>query len=190
MYGPRTLIIIARPKIGSDKCTISADLTVEEYVLVTGTDTTTTSTNNPSSNWVLCRENITIADCKKIIAPANARCTVDNPAYRSLMLQWLEERYTIRYTGGMVPDVHHILVKGGGVFCSPASPLAPAKLRVLYECLPLALIMEAAGGESMYGKGGGRMLEVAAKTHTDRSAICLGSRDEVERCRNAMMMNM
>ena len=76
------------------------------------------------------------------------------------------------------------------MFCSPASPLAPAKLRVLYECLPLALIMEAAGGESMYGKGGGRMLEVAAKTHTDRSAICLGSRDEVERCRNAMMMNM
>lgn len=87
----------------------------------------------------------------------------------------------------MVPDVHHILVKGGGVFCSPASPQAPAKLRVLYECLPLALIMEAAGGGSMYGEGGGSMLEVAAKTHTDRSAVCIGSSDEVERCRDAMM---
>ena len=42
----------------------------------------------------------------------------------------------------MVPDVHHVLAKAGGVFCSPASAAAPAKLRLLYECAPLALIVE------------------------------------------------
>lgn len=37
-------------------------------------------------------------------------------------------------------------LQGGGVFCNPASPGAPAKLRVLYECWPLAFVIEAAGG--------------------------------------------
>lgn len=46
------------------------------------------------------------------------------------------------------PDPSHTVLplQGGGVFCNPASPGAPAKLRVLYECWPLALVVEAAGG--------------------------------------------
>jgi hypothetical protein len=32
-------------------------------------------------------------------------------AYRELVLHWLEERYTLRYSGGLVPDLHHILSK-------------------------------------------------------------------------------
>lgn len=35
-----------------------------------------------------------------------------------------------------------LLLQGGGVFCNPKSPSAPAKLRLLYECAPLALIVE------------------------------------------------
>jgi fructose-1,6-bisphosphatase len=42
----------------------------------------------------------------------------------------------------MVPDVHHILAKGSGVFCNPCSEPAPAKLRLLFECAPLAFIVE------------------------------------------------
>ena len=56
------------------------------------------------------------------------------------------ERYTLRYTGGMVPDVYHILIKGKGVFTNVSSPTAKAKLRLLYECAPIALLVEAAGG--------------------------------------------
>jgi hypothetical protein len=41
-----------------------------------------------------------------------------------------------------VPDVHHILAKGGGVFCNPALTAAPAKLRLVYEAAPLAFILE------------------------------------------------
>jgi fructose-1,6-bisphosphatase len=49
----------------------------------------------------------------------------------------------------MVPDVHHILAKGGGVFCSPGSTAAPPKLRLLFEAAPMAFIVEAAGGASL-----------------------------------------
>lgn len=46
----------------------------------------------------------------------------------------------------MVPDVYHILIKGKGIFTNVASPAAKAKLRLLYECAPIALLIEAAGG--------------------------------------------
>jgi hypothetical protein len=43
-----------------------------------------------------------------------------------------------------------LALQGGGVFCNPKSPSAPAKLRLLYECAPLALIVEVRWGN----KGG------------------------------------
>ena len=62
--------------------------------------------------------------------------------YSELVASWIARNFTLRYTGGMVPDVHHILAKGGGVFCNPASAATPAKLRLVYECAPLAFIIE------------------------------------------------
>ena len=62
-------------------------------------------------------------------------------------MRWNDDiRYQLRYTGGMVPDVYHILIKNKGVFSNVASAAAKAKLRLLYECAPIALLIEAAGG--------------------------------------------
>lgn len=65
---------------------------------------------------------------------------------------FVNNRYTLRYTGGMVPDVYHILVKNKGVFSNVASTAAKAKLRLLYECAPIALLVEAAGGARCGGE--------------------------------------
>ena len=51
----------------------------------------------------------------------------DNKGYDKLVQYWLANKYTLRYTGGMVPDVNQILVKGEGIFTNPSSPSAPAK---------------------------------------------------------------
>ena len=51
------------------------------------------------------------------------------------------EKYTLRYTGGMVPDVFQILVKEKGVFTNVTSPTTKAKLRILFEVAPLALLV-------------------------------------------------
>jgi fructose-1,6-bisphosphatase len=68
----------------------------------------------------------------------------------------MREQYTLRYSGGMVPDVNHILKKGSGVFMYPGMPSAPlGKLRLLYECGPLAYLIEQAGGASSNGECGG-----------------------------------
>ncbi|MBX7490776.1 class 1 fructose-bisphosphatase [Helicobacter turcicus] len=59
--------------------------------------------------------------------------------------------YRLRYSGGMVPDLHHILVKGGGLFSYPATSDAPnGKLRMLFEVFPFAFIFERAGGKAVF----------------------------------------
>ena len=47
----------------------------------------------------------------QVFAPANLRATADNPAYGELVRHWMEQRYTLRYSGGMVLDVNHIFAK-------------------------------------------------------------------------------
>jgi sedoheptulose-bisphosphatase len=80
----------------------------------------------------------------KLFSPGNLRATFDNPAYERLISYYLGEKYTLRYTGGMVPDVFQILVKEKGVFTNVTSPSTKAKLRILFEVAPLALLVGGA----------------------------------------------
>jgi len=91
--------------------------------------------------------------------------------------------YTQRYIGSMVADVHRNLVKGG-IFIYPATLKKPdGKLRLLYECNPVAYMVEIAGGRATDGRQ--RILEkIPAKLH-ERSPLFIGSRlmmDELEKC--------
>lgn len=115
----------------------------------------------------------------KLFAPANLRCTQDNEGYERLIQYYMKEKYTLRYTGGMVPDVTQLLVKGGGVFTSPVSKHAPAKLRLLYEALPVAFVIEKAGGRT--SDGGASLLRRRVQTCDERTAVCFGSEQEVIR---------
>ncbi|KAI8910957.1 fructose-1,6-bisphosphatase class 1/Sedoheputulose-1,7-bisphosphatase [Gorgonomyces haynaldii] len=80
--------------------------------------------------------------------------------------------YSARYVGSMVADMHRTLLYGG-VFLYPG-----AKLRMLYECFPMAMIVEAAGGKASNGTS--RILDLTPKGIHDRSAIFLGNKEEVE----------
>lgn len=91
--------------------------------------------------------------------------------------------YTQRYIGSMVSDVHRNLIKGG-IFLYPHTTAKPeGKLRLLYECNPLAYIIEKAGGRATDGFG--RVLEkIPTKLH-ERTAFYIGSSgmmDELEEC--------
>ena len=56
----------------------------------------------------------------QVFAPANLRATADNPAYSELVRHWMEQRYTLRYSGGMVPDVNHIFAKVRALCWAPS----------------------------------------------------------------------
>jgi len=86
--------------------------------------------------------------------------------------------YGGRYIGSMVADVHRTL-KYGGIFMYPATADNPnGKLRVLYECMPMAFIMEQAGGMASTGKI--PVLDMVPKKLHERSPIYLGSKEDVE----------
>lgn len=84
-----------------------------------------------------------------------------------------------RYSGALVADFHRILLKGG-IYLYPGSMAAPAgKLRLIYECAPLAYLVEQAGG---YGSDGiGSLLEIQPHTLHQRVPLFIGDRGLVER---------
>lgn len=86
--------------------------------------------------------------------------------------------YTMRYIGSMVGDIHRNLIKGG-IFLYPGTSAKPeGKLRLMYECNPMAFIAEVAGG--MATDGTKRILEVVPEHLHQRSPLFLGSKTMME----------
>jgi len=86
--------------------------------------------------------------------------------------------YSSRYIGSMVADIHRNLLYGG-LFMYPADSRNPnGKLRLQYECNPMAFIIEQAGGRA--SDGFKRILELQPKTIHQRTPIFIGSEDDVK----------
>ena len=86
--------------------------------------------------------------------------------------------YTSRYIGSMVADIHRNLIKGG-IYIYPTTSSSPnGKLRLLYECNPMAFIIEQAGGVATDGFS--RILDIEPSALHQRTAIFIGSPKMVE----------
>ncbi|MCR8561186.1 class 1 fructose-bisphosphatase [Mucilaginibacter sp. BJC16-A38] len=85
--------------------------------------------------------------------------------------------YSSRYIGSMVADIHRNLIKGG-IFIYPVTASAPnGKLRLVYECNPMAFLIEQAGGRATNGNS--RILELEVTELHQRSPIFIGSEEMV-----------
>ncbi|MCX8105451.1 MAG: class 1 fructose-bisphosphatase [Ignavibacterium album] len=99
-------------------------------------------------------------------------------------IKWLQEEdkstgrpYSSRYIGSMVADIHRNLLYGG-IFMYPADIRNPkGKLRLMYECNPMAFIVEQAGGRASDGKR--RILEIQPESLHQRIPIFIGSEEDV-----------
>ncbi|MFM7006088.1 MAG: class 1 fructose-bisphosphatase [Flavobacteriales bacterium] len=87
--------------------------------------------------------------------------------------------YSGRYIGSLVADFHRNLIKGG-IYIYPAVPSAPqGRLRLLYECNPLAFIAEQAGGLATDGKE--RILDMKPTALHQRAGLYIGSKKMVKK---------
>jgi fructose-1,6-bisphosphatase I len=85
--------------------------------------------------------------------------------------------YSLRYSGALVADLHRCLLEGG-IYLYPADAGHPdGKLRLLYECAPLAFVVEAAGGHASTGRE--RILDLRSESLHQRAPLAIGSADDV-----------
>ena len=92
--------------------------------------------------------------------------------------------YTSRYIGSLVSDVHRNILKGG-IYIYPTRSSAPnGKLRLLYECNPMAFIAEQAGGKA--SNGFQRVMDIQPTELHQRVPFFCGSKNMVEKAEEFM----
>lgn len=93
--------------------------------------------------------------------------------------------YSSRYVGSLVADFHRNMLKGG-IYIYPTTTKSPkGKLRLMYECNPLAMIIEQAGGKA--SDGFNRILDIQPTTLHQRTPLFIGSSDMVNKAEEMMM---
>ncbi len=133
--------------------------------------------------FILSHENIRM--------PVRGKTYAINVGYRATWFSWthrfieyLSEMdaatgrpYSLRYVGSLVADFHRILLQGG-VYIYPDDERNPdGKLRLLYECAPLAFVAEQAGGRASTGTQ--RVLDIRPTQLHQRSPLIIGSTGDV-----------
>ncbi|KAF5752548.1 sedoheptulose-1 7-bisphosphatase chloroplastic-like [Tripterygium wilfordii] len=156
IYGPRTTYVLALKDVPG----------THEFLLL------------DEGKWQHVKDTTEIGE-GKMFSPGNLRATFDNPDYDKLINYYVKEKYTLRYTGGMVPDVNQIIVKEKGVFTNVISPTTKAKLRLLFEVAPLGFLIEKAGGYSSDGHQS--VLDKVINNLDDRTQVAYGSKNEIIR---------
>ena len=131
--------------------------------------------------YVLSSERVTMPATSKIYS-CNEGNAESFPAGVQQYLSWVKSKeagpYSSRYTGSLVGDFHRTLLKGGVFLYPPTARKPTGKLRLLYECNPIAFLAEQAGGIASDGQQ-----RILTKVPTDlhqRTSMYVGSRDEME----------
>jgi sedoheptulose-bisphosphatase len=163
VYGPRT------------SAYITLDDGVYEFTL------------GPGNEWICSQDKIEIKKDCKIFAPANLRAAQDVPGYAKLVDHYMTNKFTLRYTGGLVPDVCQQFTKKQGVFTNPTSPSSPAKLRLAFEAAPFGRLVEMAGGKTSNGVDGKSILDTKIEAVDQRTALAIGSANEVDRFNDTVL---
>lgn len=134
--------------------------------------------------FILSHEDIRIPKTGKIYSINEGNYLYWHPGLKKY-IKYLQEEdkatnrpYSTRYIGSMVADVHRTLLYGG-IFMYPADSRNPnGKLRLMYECNPMAYIIEAAGGRATDGVK--RLLEIQPEKLHQRVPIFIGSEETVK----------
>jgi fructose-1,6-bisphosphatase I len=136
-------------------------------------------TMNNLMEYTLSRENIRMHPEGNIYSPGGLRNKYN--AGDEQFIRYLEGKgCKLRYSGGFVPDINQVLIKGKGLFMYPALNGSPdGKLRLLFELNPMAYLIENAGGSATNGKK--PILDLKPESLDQRSPIYIGCSVDVNK---------
>ena len=148
-------------------------------------------TLDPSiGEFCLSHPNMKTPETGRIYSMNEGNIAVCHPGYRKYTEYCQEEDastgrpYSGRYIGSLVADFHRNLIKGGMYFY-PTTPAAPkGRLRLLYECNPLAFVIEQAGGLATDGTQ--RILSISPTELHQRVGFIVGSKQMVEKLQECL----
>ncbi len=137
-------------------------------------------TLDPSiGEFCLSHPDMKIPDSGKIYSINEGNLLSCSEGVQAYIKECREEGLTARYIGSLVADFHRNLLKGG-IYIYPANTKSPnGKLRLLYECNPLAMIAEEAGG--MASDGCSRIMDLDTVELHQRVPYFIGSKSMVKR---------
>ncbi len=166
LYGPSTLLAIT-----------------------TGKGTRCFTLDSTQGNFLLTADQIKLAPDTQEFAINTSNARFWNDGMRAYIDDLLlgesgprQKRFNMRWNAAMVGDVHRVLTRSG-IFLYPSdsrNAKQPAKLRLLYEANPMALLIENAGGKAWSEHQ--RILDIQPQQLHERVAVILGSANEVDAC--------
>lgn len=153
LYGPRTTLVLSTGK------------GVHEFAM------------NQLMEYTLVQENIRMAPQATIYSPGGLR-SLYSPGTEEFVTYLEGKGAKLRYSGGLVPDINQILIKGKGIFFYPHLRGKPeGKLRVLYELNPMSFLVEQAGGAASTGRE--RVLDLVPQGIDQRAPLFIGCKEDV-----------
>lgn len=131
--------------------------------------------------FILSHPNIRTPESGKVYSANLSYASGWHPHLRQY-LDYLESHHSsqpssLRYSGALVSDFHRCLLQGGLYFYPATSQQKDGKLRLLYECAPLAFVAEQAGGKASTGQK--RILDLLVQSIHQRSPLAIGSKEAV-----------
>lgn len=153
LYGPRTTLVYS---IGKG---------VHEFGL------------NTLMEYTLIQEDITIKPKGNLYSPGGQRNKY-TPGTEAFISHLEKRGVKLRYSGGFVPDINQVLLKGEGIFFYPhLKDLPNGKLRLLFELSPMAYLVEQADGAASNGYK--RILELEPEEIHQRAPVFIGCKEDV-----------
>jgi len=132
---------------------------------------------NALMEYTLVQENLQMQPSGSIYSPGGQRNKY-TPGVEKFVASLEDKGAKLRYSGGFVPDINQILVKGQGLFMYPhLQDLPKGKLRLLYELNPMAFLIEQAGGAASNGRE--RILDILPEGIDHREPVFIGSKNDV-----------
>ena len=124
------------------------------------------------------QDHFTLEKKGKINSTAGDVTTFDD-AHKSLMKNFFDEGYRLRFSNSLALDTHQILFKRGGLYSSPSTKIDPnGTLDLAFEAYPISFIIELAGGEAIDGSN--RILDIELKGDiSKKTPIYFGSTQEI-----------
>jgi fructose-1,6-bisphosphatase I len=132
---------------------------------------------NNLMEYTLLQENITIEPSGNLYSPGGQRNKY-TPGTEAFVSHLEERGVKLRYSGGFVPDINQVLLKGKGIFFYPhLKDLPNGKLRLLFELSPMAFLVEQAGGAASNGHT--RILDLLPDEIHGRAPVFIGCKEDV-----------